>query len=114
MCPSPAPPPPQSTHTVSQLPPPSAGVYLKANAEAVAALGLPAPEHDLGLRFVETQLAAVPEDPGGWRVQGSGFGRWGEFCWSGIVRVAGLYPRDGGASAVRRTAGCGVAVSTCI
>jgi hypothetical protein len=26
--------------------------------------GLPLPEHDLQLRFVETQLAAVPEDPG--------------------------------------------------
>ena len=42
------------------------GVYLKANAEAVAAHGLPSPEHDPGTRFVEKQLAAVPADPGGW------------------------------------------------
>jgi hypothetical protein len=30
----------------------------------VAALGLPPPGEDLGLRFVESQLAAVPLDPG--------------------------------------------------
>lgn len=45
------------------LPPPP-GVYLKSNPEAVANLGLPSADHDLGLRFVETQLAAVPDDPG--------------------------------------------------
>lgn len=53
------------THTFFYIPQQQSGVYLKANEEAVAALGLPPPEHDLGLRFVETQLAAVPEDPGG-------------------------------------------------
>lgn len=26
---------------------------------------LPAPEHDLGLVWIESQCAAVPEDPGG-------------------------------------------------
>lgn len=39
-------------------------MYLKSNEEAVAALGLPQGAHDLGLRFVESQLAAVPADPG--------------------------------------------------
>jgi hypothetical protein len=43
----------------------AAGVYLKANKEAVAAHGLPPPEHDPGTRFVERQLTAVPADPGG-------------------------------------------------
>jgi hypothetical protein len=42
----------------------NAGVYLKANKEAVAAHGLPPLEHDPGTRFVERQLAAVPADPG--------------------------------------------------
>lgn len=50
------------------------GVYLKSNAAAVAALGLPPPHLDLGLRFVETQLAAVPEDPGALGVARAG-------CW---------------------------------
>jgi hypothetical protein len=52
-------------------------VYLKTNEEAVAALGLPPPEHDLRLRFVETQLAAVPADPGarGARAPPHGVGR---------------------------------------
>jgi hypothetical protein len=40
------------------------GVYLKTNAEAVAAHGLPPPERDPGTRFVEKQLLAVPADPG--------------------------------------------------
>lgn len=40
------------------------GVYLKANPEAVAVHGLPAPKYDPGTRFVEKQLAAVPADPG--------------------------------------------------
>jgi hypothetical protein len=61
------------------------GVYLKANAGAVAALGLPPAQYDMPTRFVETQLAAVPADPGeawwwkaawwGWGTQrGSGQG----------------------------------------
>jgi hypothetical protein len=40
------------------------GVYLKANKGAVAALGLPPAPYDMPTRFVETQLAAVPADPG--------------------------------------------------
>ena len=39
------------------------GVYLKSNAAAVARHGLPPPHLDLGLRFVEAQLAAVAANP---------------------------------------------------
>ena len=38
------------------------GVRLRSNTEAGP---LPPPEHDLGMVWVESQLAAVPEDPGG-------------------------------------------------
>jgi hypothetical protein len=37
------------------------GVRLRSNVEAGP---LPPPEHDLGMVWVESQLAAVPEDPG--------------------------------------------------
>jgi hypothetical protein len=53
------------THRTLSPRPAVSGVYLKSNREAVAALGLPPPESDLGLRFAETQLAAVPADAGG-------------------------------------------------
>ncbi|KAI8465667.1 MAG: glycosyl hydrolase [Monoraphidium minutum] len=39
------------------------GVYLRSNAAAGAALGLPGGGRALPTRFVETQLAAVPADP---------------------------------------------------
>ena len=39
------------------------GVRLRSNLEAGP---LPPPEHDLGMVWVESQLAAVPEDPGEW------------------------------------------------
>ena len=39
------------------------GVRLRSNLEAGP---LPPPEHDLGRVWVESQMAAVPEDPGGW------------------------------------------------
>ena len=38
------------------------GVRLRSNTEAGP---LPPPEQDLGMVWVESQLAAVPEDPGG-------------------------------------------------
>lgn len=40
------------------------GVYLKTNEVAVKNLGMPPPECDLQLKFVESQVAAVPADPG--------------------------------------------------
>lgn len=39
------------------------GVRLRSNLEAGP---LPPPEQDLGMVWVESQLAAVPEDPGAW------------------------------------------------
>ena len=42
------------------------GVRLRSNLEAGP---LPPPEHDLGMVWIETQLAAVPEDPGGYLLQ---------------------------------------------
>ncbi len=50
------------------------GVRLRSNLEAGP---LPPPEQDLGMVWIETQLAAVPEDPG-------------EFSWIGAQCEAGL------------------------
>lgn len=62
------------------------GVRLRSNPECGP---LPAAEHDLGLVWIESQCAAVPEDPGGFDLRSlfeNQYSKWGTVLrWVGGV-----------------------------
>ena len=71
------------------------GVRLRSNTEAGP---LPPPEHDLGMVWVESQMAAVPEDPGGcWparRCLASRLGPGGGWAWQQHAPAPPAHPTD--------------------